>query len=136
MLTLDDTSARISGDLVTDFKRAIEASIQNYFKTEEINWSAVTTALMMVSADTNHIAKLDYDLALYCFTLYMNGHHQGEREDDPLVAAAKGGSVDAQLRLALRYQEGQDVPQDLKEAVHWYQTAAANGSAVAERTLG
>lgn len=139
MLTLDDDTARISGDLVTEFKRAIAGSIQTYFGPEQINWSAVTTALMLVSADTNNIAKLDYDLALYTFTQFLNRRHAGvarDGQDDPLVLAANSGSVDTQLRLALKFQEGKDAPQDLSQAVRWFELAASNGSAVAQRKLG
>lgn len=139
MLTLDDETARISGDLVTEFKRAIAASIQIYFGTEQINWSAVTTALMVVSADTNNLAKLDYDLALHTYTQLMNRRHTGMdnyEKEEPLVLAANSGSVDAQLRLALKFQEGKDAPQDLSQAVHWFELAASNGSAVAQRKLG
>lgn len=101
----DAESGRVSGDLVIEFKRAIESSIRDYFKTEQIDWGAVTAALMAVSAETNDIADLDYDLAIMAFTTYMNNRQrvtEKDGRDSQLVAAAKSGSVDAQLKLGLR----------------------------------
>jgi TPR repeat protein len=135
----DAESGRVSGDLVIEFKRAIESSIRDYFKTEQIDWGAVTAALMAVSAETNDIADLDYDLAIMAFTTYMNNRQrvtEKDGRDSQLVAAAKSGSVDAQLKLGLMYKAGKNVVQDLGEAIRWFQMAANNESSVAQNELG
>ena len=83
----DIESGRVSGDLVIEFKRAIEGSIQAYFKTEQIDWGAVTAALMAVSAETNDLADLDYDLAIMAFTTYMNNRQRATERTQTVSAA-------------------------------------------------
>lgn len=50
--------------------------------------------------------------------------------------SAETGSADAQLRLGLRYYNGDGVQIDLRKAAHWFQLAAEQGDRVAEYELG
>jgi hypothetical protein len=58
------------------------------------------------------------------------------REVPPLRRAAERGSAGAQYQLALRYANGEGVPQDAEEAVRWYRRAAEQGLAPAQYQLG
>ncbi len=49
--------------------------------------------------------------------------------------AAANGVASAQFEIAARFAEGKGVPQDLKEAVVWYQRAASKGFAPAQYRL-
>jgi localization factor PodJL len=53
-----------------------------------------------------------------------------------LVRAAAGGDPKAQYEIGTRYSDGRGVPQDLAEAVVWYQRAADAGLAPAQYRLG
>ena len=55
---------------------------------------------------------------------------------DELVRAADSGNQFAQFNLALKYDNGQGVPQDYTQAVKWYNKAAEQGLAVAQFNLG
>jgi len=139
-LTLDDDTARMSAELMTAFKNVVAETIREYFQgVGTINWSAVTTALMIVSADTNNAAKLDRDQAIQSFTLYLDGKHSGTESDlvlDRLLSAATDGSVDAQTKLALMYERGIHVDPNCAEAFKWYQLAADQGFDEAQNKLG
>ena len=50
--------------------------------------------------------------------------------------AARGGNVDAQIRLILLYNEGKVVKQNLLKAYKWVKKAAEQGSAGAQFNLG
>jgi TonB family protein len=54
---------------------------------------------------------------------------------DELAAAARGGSAEAQLNVALAYDESPGA-QNGGKAAEWYRQAAAQGSALAELQLG
>ena len=54
----------------------------------------------------------------------------------PQMTLAKGGDSDAQFNLALRYQDGKDLPQDYAKARYWYRRAAHQGHAPAQYSLG
>lgn len=49
---------------------------------------------------------------------------------------AQGGNAIAELALAGFYAGGDGVPQDLRQAVYWYQKSAAQGNAAAMSKLG
>ncbi|MCZ6485717.1 MAG: tetratricopeptide repeat protein [Acidobacteria bacterium] len=49
---------------------------------------------------------------------------------------AEQGDADAQYRLGVMYNEGQEVPQDYKEAVRWWRAAAEQGLASSQNNLG
>jgi TPR repeat protein len=49
---------------------------------------------------------------------------------------AETGNVEAQYKLARRYEEGLGVSMDYKEAARWYLKAAKNGNAQAQHKLG
>jgi len=59
-----------------------------------------------------------------------------EEETKPLIAKAEQGHVEAQYNLGLRYNNGQGVPQDYKEASKWWRKAAEQGDADAQTLLG
>ena len=49
---------------------------------------------------------------------------------------AERGDAGAQFNLGVRYDKGQGVPQDSKEAVKWYRLSAEQGNADAQSNLG
>ena len=53
-----------------------------------------------------------------------------------LRAAAAKGDPSAEFEIGARFAEGRGVPQDLQQAVSWYQRAAAQGFAPAQYRLG
>jgi uncharacterized protein len=55
---------------------------------------------------------------------------------DDLKAQAQAGNADAQYRVGVAYEEGQDVAMDDAQAVFWFRKAAEQGQAAAERQLG
>ena len=59
-------------------------------------------------------------------------HVQAERER----ADAELGKVEAQIKLGFRYYNGDEVEQDVKEAVKWFRKAAEQGNAIAQACLG
>lgn len=58
------------------------------------------------------------------------------QEFEALTKKASGGDVDAQLSLALKYQNGDGVDKDLGKAVAWYEKAASAGNAKAQYRVG
>ena len=54
---------------------------------------------------------------------------------DKLVYNAQHNDADAQLLLGHEYYRGEDVPQDLKQAIYWFEKAAAQGSVDAQQLL-
>ena len=50
--------------------------------------------------------------------------------------AAAGGSVNAQMKLAMLYAAGQGVKKDQAESVKWYYKAAMQGNAMAQISVG
>ncbi len=55
---------------------------------------------------------------------------------EELAQTAATGSADAQLAVALAYDEGTGVPRDAAQALVWYRRAADQGSGLAELQLG
>ena len=53
-----------------------------------------------------------------------------------LFVDAEQGDADAQFELGQMYDEGQDVPQDYKQALRWYRRAAEQEDADAQYNLG
>jgi TPR repeat protein len=49
---------------------------------------------------------------------------------------AEQGDLQAEVKLARMYEEGQGVQKDFGEALKWYQEAAEHGNALAQGTLG
>lgn len=64
------------------------------------------------------------------------GGGNAAREVPSLRRAAEHGSAGAQYQLAIRYANGDGVPQDSEEAVRWYRRAAEQGLAPAQYQLG
>jgi uncharacterized protein len=61
---------------------------------------------------------------------------QDSEEAKTLRQAAEGGNPDAQYNLALKYLQGQGVPQDFNQAGFWFGKAAERGLSVAQFFLG
>ena len=59
-----------------------------------------------------------------------------KREIDILIGKAESGDVEAQVKLGIRYFDGQDVVQNYKEAVVWLSKAAELGNVDAQYRLG
>jgi len=53
-----------------------------------------------------------------------------------LIEAANHGDANAQFNLGLRYNTGNDVTKDKKEAVKWFRKAADQGNAEAQNKMG
>ena len=49
---------------------------------------------------------------------------------------AQQGHVSAQINLAVMYERGMGVTEDIEQALRWYQAAARQGSAIAQYNLG
>ena len=81
------------------------------------------------------------DAEMQCMVglLYYFGIYGAEEDNDKAMkwfrAAAEQGEPDAQLMLGIIYEEGQIVPQDLKEAEKWLSKAAAQGNEEAQQAL-
>ena len=74
---------------------------------------------------------------------YQAESHEGTRPENAGASAAywyrkfaELGRRDAQFTLAVRYELGQDIPQDALRATYWYRKAAQRGSALAQFNLG
>jgi TPR repeat protein len=57
-------------------------------------------------------------------------------EDSQLIAKAEQGDADAQVKLGLKYQNGDGVEKNDKVAVEWYRKAADQGNSDAQANLG
>src|SRR5208283_122096 len=53
-----------------------------------------------------------------------------------MLAAARRGNVEAQIRLATAYADGDGLTQDYGEAAHWFGEAARHGDAGAQFSFG
>ena len=53
-----------------------------------------------------------------------------------MLPLAEKGNAPAQYALGLRYDKGEGVPQDYKEAVKWFRLSAEQGNARAQYNLG
>ena len=60
----------------------------------------------------------------------------GQEDLSALRQKAEQGDAKAQFFLGSAYADGEDFPQDYKEAVRWYRRAAEQGYVAAERSLG
>jgi S1-C subfamily serine protease len=72
---------------------------------------------------------------------FRNGWTAYERGDytqalDAWLPLARQGHVSAQINLAVMYDHGIGVPQDVERALSWYQAAAREDSAIAQYNLG
>lgn len=59
-----------------------------------------------------------------------------EQELASLLKNAEAGDPQAQVNLAAKYRDGEDVPKDFAKAIEWHQKAAAQGHADAQFNLG
>jgi len=72
---------------------------------------------------------------------FQSGWAAYERGDysqalDSWLPLAQQGHASAQINLAVMYEHGKGVPQDVERALSWYQAAAHQGSAIAQYNLG
>ena len=67
------------------------------------------------------------------FSALMSGPRLSVSELAPL---AREGDVEAQLKLATMYYNGERASQDFEKAAEWYRKAAEQGSAEAQFSLG
>ena len=74
-------------------------------------------------------------LALTTWTA-QTGHTAEDQELDKIRRAAEQGDAEAQTDLGGMYRDGQGLPQDDAQAVHWYRRAADQGYAPAQDNLG
>jgi S1-C subfamily serine protease len=68
------------------------------------------------------------------WTAYERGDYS--QAFDSWLPLARQGHVSAQINLAVMYDHGTGVAQDVNHALSWYQAAAHQGSAVAQYNLG
>jgi uncharacterized protein len=65
---------------------------------------------------------------------YLRGDYEKARKDIEFLA--HGGEARAQFDLGLMYDQGQGVPQNDAQAMHWYGLAAEQGEPRAQYNLG
>jgi uncharacterized protein len=63
-------------------------------------------------------------------------HSKSSPRITALKAKARSGNADSQFELGVLYENGEDVPQDFKQAVIWYRKAAEQGDSDAQYSLG
>ena len=77
-----------------------------------------------------------FAIALALFALNPIAHAADPVNVKALTAKAKTGDANAQYRLGVAYDYGRGVPQDAKAAMKWYRTAADQGHAQAQNSVG
>jgi hypothetical protein len=65
----------------------------------------------------------------------IRGRASDEKMED-VLQKARAGNATAEYQLAIRYANGAEVPQDLNEAMVWFEKAAVKGIASAQWKLG
>lgn len=77
--------------------------------------------------------KLEFIIIL----LLLLGSLWGQSSDiDAILQKAKSGDAESQYDLAMCYQYGEGLPQDLKEAARWFLLAAEQGYGNAQISMG
>jgi len=71
-----------------------------------------------------------------CIYWRLNDPDSTQTYSDSLANAAQSGYADAQLALAICYDNGDGVAADPALAVHWYQASAQQGNGYAQANLG
>jgi len=71
-----------------------------------------------------------------CIYWRLNDPDSTQTYSDSLANAAQSGNADAQLALAICYDNGDGVAADPALAVHWYQASAQQGNGYAQANLG
>ena len=115
-------------------------------------WQVVATALLLSStlviaadldaiedkeltvgdvASSTPVTAADLDAGVEA---YFQGNYAAALQE--LQPLAEQGDADAMFFLGIMYDEGKGVPQDARQAVHWYQQAAEQGHASAMFNLG
>jgi hypothetical protein len=72
----------------------------------------------------------------YAGTTEFNKKDADDNYDRLTLQLAERGHASAQYHLALKYDNGERVPKDYKEAVKWYRLAAEQGHDEAQYNLG
>lgn len=66
----------------------------------------------------------------------ISARTKGQRSLEVMTIKAESGDPDAQFALAEHFDRGQDTARDLKQAMYWYERAAAQGNKSAAQLLG
>jgi TPR repeat protein len=104
-------------------QRALYQGIDS-FKAEGFSWEAVRRTGVDANAPASRGQSPSRAMSLEESDAFM-----------ALFASAEAGDAQAQLALAMRYEEGQGVPQSYAECVKWYTRAAEQGHPVAINNL-
>ena len=77
-------------------------------------------------------------LLILLLTIFLSAGSLSAQSVDikKLLQQAKQGNAEAQVNLALRYDNGQGVPQDDVQAAKWYRLAADQGNVLAQAAVG
>lgn len=73
-------------------------------------------------------------LVMFILLFTATSAYCGKFED--ALKMAEQGDAEAQNNIGVMYENGQGVPQDYKQALHWYKMAAEQGHAGAQHNLG
>ncbi len=73
-------------------------------------------------------------LVFFCVPVLMLASVPAKKTE--AAAAAEPGSASAQYSMALAFESGSGVPQDLEKAAYWYRKAAVQGHPQAQNNLG
>ena len=92
-------------------------------------WALAVTAAMALSG--GYAAAADLEVGLKA---YEAGDYQAARAE--LQPIAEQGNAIAQYKLGHMHRYGNGVPQDVAEAIRWYQIAAEQGHTDAQYSLG
>lgn len=85
----------------------------------------------------NAFLPAQYELGNILFRMGSRNLQESKRWQgiDWLSKAAEGNYLDAQLRLAKIYEEGNKVNKNFRKAAHWYAKAAAQGNAASQTKI-
>ncbi len=58
------------------------------------------------------------------------------QENKDLIIKAEQGDIEAQIKIGFKYENGEDIEQNIEEALKWYKKAADQGSSNAKVNIG
>ncbi len=73
---------------------------------------------------------------LFLFLVWESAAASPKTKFNETMQKAESGDIEAQYKLAQRYEDGDGVAKDLKEAFIWYKKSAEQGFAPAQNSLG
>jgi uncharacterized protein len=97
------------------------------------NWTKLSVAALAMIAVATPLAVAQADVRAGVEAWEAGDYARALREWRPL---AQAGDADAQFNLAQAYKLGRGVPQDMAQAIAWYERAASQGHIQAEDNLG